>query len=89
LQRLTDGEADEPHERCRIHAKANFFGVPGIDQQCDAAASLRYGFIHLLRLAISSASLNIAMKKMVGYSVEHSSGRLCACRIIKKNKPIP
>ena len=74
LQRLTDGEADEPHERGRIHAKANFFGIPGVDQQCDAGAGLRYGLVHLLRLAVSSASLDIAMKKMVGDGVEHSSG---------------
>src|SRR4029077_21091406 len=72
-----------------VHTKANLFRMPAIDQQGDTAASLGDGLVHFLRLPVSSASLNVAMKKMMGYGVEHSSWRLRACGIIKEDKFIP
>src|SRR5579864_4116286 len=88
FQRLADGEADEPHKRSCIHAEANLFGIPGVNQQGDAGAGVRYGFVNFLRLAVSSASLNIAVKKMIGNGVKHGRRRLRACGIVKKDKSI-
>src|SRR5579859_1883505 len=62
--------------------------MPGIDQQGDAGAGLRDGLIHLLRLPVSPASLDIAMKKMVGYGVQHGLGRLRSGCIVKENEPL-
>jgi hypothetical protein len=88
FQGLTDGEADEPHEGSGIHSEANLFRIPGIDEQSNAGAGARDYLVHFLRLAVSSASLNIAMKKMMGYGVKDGGRRLSACGIIKKNKTI-
>ncbi len=59
-----------------------------MDQQGNAGAGVRYGLVNFLRLAISSASLDIAMKKMMGHGVKHSRRRLRACGIVKKDKSI-
>src|SRR5580700_6406539 len=74
VQGLTNCDADEPHERGSIHAEGNFVGMPGINEQSDACTSLRDGFIHLARLLVSTASLNISMKQMVGYRVQNGLG---------------
>ncbi len=74
FQRLTDGEADEPHERSCIHTEANLFRIPGVDEQGDAGAGARYGLVNLLRLAVSPASLNIAMEQMLGHRIKHDGG---------------
>jgi hypothetical protein len=73
-QLLTNGDADEPHERGRIHTKRNFVGVPGIHQQGHARARLCDGFVHLSRLPVSPAPLNVSMKQMVGYGTQYGLG---------------
>src|ERR1700694_4900948 len=60
--------------------------MPGIDQQSNARAGLRDGFIHLLRVPVSPASLNISMEKVVGYGVQHHPGGLRSRCIIKENE---
>src|SRR6266853_2670717 len=74
FQRLTNSDADKPHKRSRIHAKGNLVRMPGIHQQRDACAGPRYRLVHLLRLFISAAPWNIAMKKMVGHGVQYGPG---------------
>ena len=61
--------------------------MPGINEQSDACTSLRDGFIHLPRLLVSTASLNISMKQMVGYRVQDGLGGLRARCIVKENGP--
>ena len=62
------------HERGCIHAKRNFVGMPGIQQQAYADAGLCDDFVHFLRLLVSPASLDIAMQKMVGHGVQYRLG---------------
>src|SRR5580704_9425179 len=62
--------------------------MPRIHQQGDAGAGLSDRLIHLLRLPVAPASLNVAMKKMVGNRVQHGPGRLCSGCIVEENEPI-
>src|SRR5580692_10121183 len=85
-QRFADRNADESQEGSRIHAERNLVRVAGVHQQSNTLSGLRDCLVHFLRLPVSPASLNISVKKMVGYGVQHALGRLRTRGIIKENE---
>ncbi len=85
---MPDGKTDEPHERRCIHTKGNLFGKPGIHQETNTFAGLRNDSVYFQRLFVSSASLDIAVKKVVCHSIQYGLGRLCSRGIIKEDKTI-
>src|SRR5262249_6142574 len=86
FQRLAYGQADQAHERSRVHAEGDFVGMARVDQQRHALSIARDGFVDLLRLAVAPASLHVAMKKMISHRIQHAFGRLSAGRIVEKDK---
>src|SRR5258708_34470818 len=62
--------------------------MAGIDQQGSGGPGVGDGLVHLHRMAVPSASLNVAMKKMVGHGVQHGAGRLRARRVVEENEVV-
>ena len=86
LQRLANGDANKPHERCGVHAEGNFVRMPRVDQQGHAFPRPGNRFVHLLRLPVPAAALHVAMQKMVRDRVQHGLGRLRTGGVIEKNE---
>src|SRR5260221_11984362 len=64
----------------------SFFGMAGIHQQSQRGPGGGNGLVHFHGMPVSSASLNVAMKKMVGDGIQHGAGRLCARRVVEENE---
>src|SRR5260221_3139926 len=64
----------------------SFFGMAGIHQQSHRGPGGGNGLVHFHGMPVSSASLNVAMKKMVGDGIQHGAGRLCARRVVEEDR---